>query len=204
MTTPATTPTKSIKGTQTEKNLVKAYIAESTAYTRYMYYAGQANKDGFPPIAMIFTATANNEMHHSKVFFKFLEGGKVGETMTIDAGVIGTTAENLKLAAEEELTEGIEEYRESAKTARAEGFDHIAAVFDSIASIEVMHRDRFLRFLSHLENGTLYKREQPIKWQCLVCGYVYEGTTPPVICPACSHPQKYYMEVAEMDNFIVD
>lgn len=196
--------TKSIKGTRTEANLVAAYMAESMAYTRYMYYAKQADKDGYPPIRVIFDATANNEMHHSKVFFKFLEGGKGTKEMTIDAGVIGSTAENLATAAAEEEAEGVVMYTNSAKVAREEGFDNIADVFESIAKVELFHRERFLRFLDQVQKGTVWKRDTPIKWQCLVCGYVYEGTEPPTVCPACAHPLKYYMDMSEMTNYAVD
>lgn len=196
--------TKSIKGTRTEANLVAAYMAESMAYTRYMYYAKQADKDGYPPIRVIFEATANNEMHHSKVFFKFLEGGKGTKEMTIDAGVIGSTAENLATAAAEEEAEGVVMYTNSAKVAREEGFDNIADVFESIAKVELFHRERFLRFLDQVQKGTVWKRDTPIKWQCLVCGYVYEGTEPPTVCPACAHPSKYYMDMSEMTNYAID
>jgi len=198
------TPKKSIRGTQTEKNLCAAYTAESMAYSRYMFYAKQANKDGFPPIALIFTVTANNELHHAKVFFKYLEGGKVSNDITIDSGVIGTTAENLATAAEEEATEGVEMYTRSAKVAREEGFDEIADVFESIAAVELTHRDRFLRYLDRVNKGTVYKSDKPVKWVCLVCGYVHEGKEPPETCPACSHPQKYYMEESEMTNVVID
>lgn len=196
--------TKSIKGTRTEANLIAAYMAESMAYTRYMYYAKQADKDGYPPIRVIFDATANNEMHHSKVFFKFLEGGKGTKEMTIDAGVIGSTAENLATAAAEEEAEGVVMYTNAAKIAREEGFDNIADVFESIAKVELFHRDRFLRFLDQVQKGTVWKRDTPIKWQCLVCGYVYEGTEPPTVCPACAHPSKYYMDMSEMTNYAID
>lgn len=196
--------TKTIKGTRTEANLVAAYMAESMAYTRYMYYAKQADKDGYPPIRVIFEATANNEMHHSKVFFKFLEGGKGTKEMTIDAGVIGSTAENLATAAAEEEAEGVVMYTNAAKIAREEGFDNIADVFESIAKVELFHRERFLRFLDQVQKGTVWKRDTPIKWQCLVCGYVYEGTEPPTVCPACAHPSKYYMDMSEMTNYAVD
>ena len=196
--------TKSIKVTRTEANLIAAYMAESMAYTRYMYYAKQADKDGYPPIRVIFDATANNEMHHSKVFFKFLEGGKGTKEMTIDAGVIGSTAENLATAAAEEEAEGVVMYTNAAKIAREEGFDNIADVFESIAKVELFHRDRFLRFLDQVQKGTVWKRDTPIKWQCLVCGYVYEGTEPPTVCPACAHPSKYYMDMSEMTNYAID
>lgn len=195
------TQVKSIKGTKTEANLAAAYMAESMAYTRYIFYAKQADKDGYPPIAQIFTATANNEMHHAKVFFKFLEGGKASHDMTIDAGVIGTTAENLRTAADEEEHEGVEMYTNAAKVAREEGFDHIAEVFESIAKIENTHRERFLRFLDQVQKGTVWKRDTPITWRCLVCGFEYVGTEPPTVCPACAHPSIHYMDVSEMDNY---
>ena len=191
------TEKKSIKGSKTEKNLVTAYLAESTAYTRYMFYAKQANKEGYFPIEHIFADTANNEMHHAKVYFKFLEGGKVDVPMNVDAGVIGTTAENLKLAAEEEEFEGVKLYTDAAKTAREEGFDEIASHFEAIATIKEHHRRRFLFWLRHVNEGTVWKREKPIKWQCLVCGYEYVGTTPPTVCPACDHPMQHYMPMDE-------
>ena len=178
------TKTKDIRGSRTEKLLVASYMAESMAYSRYTFYAKQADKDGFPPISRIFTLTAANELHHAKVFFKFLQGGRVSKEMTIDSGVIGTTLDNLKTAASEEQAEGVVAYTEAAKVAREEGFEDIALVFESIATIELHHEERFRRFIKHLEDGTLYKREFPVKWQCLVCGYVYEGTEPPTECPA--------------------
>lgn len=192
------TETKSLKGTQTEKRLALAYLSESTAYTRYIFYAQQANKEKLPVIAQIFQATANNELHHSKVYFKFLQGGQCTiENVTIDAGVIGTTAENLQIAINEEQSEGVDEYITSAKIAREEGFDEIADHFEAIATIEKAHEERFRTYLARLQNGTLYKREQPIQWQCLVCGYIYTGVTPPEKCPACDHPSYYYMPVDE-------
>ena len=197
------TTKKSILGTRTEKNLVTAYLAESTAYTRYMFFAHQAGKEKYYPIQRVFTATANNEMRHSKVFFKYLEGGKVEVPMNIDSGVIGTTAENLKMAAEEERTEGVDMYMAAAKVAREEGFDEIADHFASIAAIESMHEKRFLEYLKQVNEGTVWKRDEPIKWQCLVCGYVYEGKEPPEICPACDHPREFYMPVEEeVDTYV--
>ena len=187
-----TTPAQ-IKGTKTEQRLVMAYISESTAYTRYIFYMKQAQKEGLPVIAQIFQNTANNELHHGKIFFKYLLGGKVSVDVTADAGVIGTTAENLAIAASEEQSEGVEEYTKSAQIAREEGFEDIASHFEAIASIEKKHEARFREYLKRLKEGTLYKREKPITWQCLVCGYEYVGTTPPEICPACNHPQSHYM-----------
>ncbi len=184
---------KSIKGTQTEKNLVIAYLAESSAYTRYNFYAQQADKEEYFPIGEIFRDTADNEMRHAKVYFKFLEGGSVNVPMDADAGVIADTASNLATAAEEELTEGVKLYTEAAKVADEEGFPEIAEHFRSIAEIEQHHHDRFVHYLEQVKAGTVWKREKPIKWQCLVCGYVFEGKEPPRECPACDHPYQHYM-----------
>lgn len=190
---------KSIKGTQTEKNLVIAYMAESSAYTRYTFYAAQANKEGYFPIERVFNETAANEMRHGKVFFKFLEGGNITVPLGADAGVIGTTASNLATAAHEELVEGVKLYKESAEVADKEGFPEIASHFRAIAEIEEHHRRRFERYLKQVNEGTVWKRDKPIKWQCLVCGYIYEGTTPPEKCPACDHPYQHYMALDEPD-----
>lgn len=187
------TQAKSIKGTQTEKNLVTAYLAESTAYTRYTFYAQQADKEGYYPIGQIFRETADNEIHHGKVFFKFLEGGKVAVDVNPDAGVIGDTASNLATAISEEEAEGVEFYTAAAKTAKEEGFDVIAERFAAIATVELRHRDRFKWYLDQVKAGTVWKRDTPIKWQCLVCGYIYEGTTPPMVCPGCAHPYQHYI-----------
>lgn len=194
----STTP-KSIKGTQTEKNLVIAYMSESAAYSRYTYYAKQADKENYFPIGEIFRATAENELHHGKIFFKYLQGGKVPCDLSVDAGVIGDTASNLATAAEEELNEGIKQYIDSAKVAEEEGFDEIASHFRAIAEIETRHRARFEAYLKQVKDGTVWKREKPIKWQCLVCGYVYEGTEPPTECPACDHPREHYIAL-DMDE----
>lgn len=194
----ATAPKKSIKGTQTEKNLVNAYLAESSAYTRYTFYSQKAKKDGYPPIEKVFADTAANELHHSKVFFKFLEGGQVTVDVTADAGVIGSTAENLAIAAQEEIDEGVNQYTSSAKVADEEGFPEIAAHFRAIAEIENRHHKRFVAYLQQVKDGTVWKRDHPIQWQCLVCGYVYTGTEPPTVCPACDHPQIHYIAL-DMD-----
>ena len=184
---------KSIKGTQTERNLVIAYLAESSAYTRYMFYAAQADKENYFPIGQFFRETADNEMRHGKVFFKFLEGGSVKVDLSVDAGVIGDTASNLETAAHEEEVEGVELYMASAKVADEEGFPEIAEHFREIAEIEDHHRRRFEHYLKQVKDGTVWKRDKSIKWQCLVCGYVYEGTEPPKVCPACDHPREHYM-----------
>lgn len=192
--------TKSIKGTQTEKNLVISYAAESMAYTRYTYYADQADKENYFPIGVIFRETAANEMRHSKVYFKFLEGSSLDVNVGVDAGVIGDTASNLACAAEEELNEGFKMYQEFADVADKEGFPEIASHFRAIAEIEMHHRRRFLRYLKQVKDGTVWKREKPIKWRCLVCGYTFEGTEPPKVCPACDHPYQHYMALDEADE----
>ena len=184
--------TKSIKGTKTEQNLVNAYVAESTAYTRYTFYAAQAEKENYYPISEVFQETAANEMRHGKVFFKFLEGGSVDCQIGVDAGVIADTASNLETAAREEMMEGVKMYRDAAKVAEEEGFPEIASHFSAIAEIEEHHRQRFEAYLKQVKEGTVWKREKPIKWQCMVCGYIFEGTEPPQTCPACDHPSCHY------------
>ena len=187
------TDKKSIKGTKTELNLSTAYMSEAQAYARYSYYATQADKELYFPIGEVFRETAANELRHGKVYFKFLEGGKVDVPLNIDAGVIGTTAENLKISILEEEYEGVEFYIKAAKTAREEGFDDIAEHFEAIAAIENTHKERFEKYLEQVENGTVWKRDEPITWKCLVCGYEHVGTTPPTVCPACDHPYQHYI-----------
>lgn len=189
---------KSVKGTRTEKNLVNAYMSESAAYTRYTYYASKAKKEGYFPIEQAFTETAANELRHSKVFFKFLEGGSIGCALDVDAGVIADTASNLATAVREEEIEGIEQYQNAAKVADEEGFSEIAEHFRAIAEIEMRHKARFERYLRQVHDGTVWKRDHPIKWKCLVCGYIFEGTEPPADCPACDHPREHYMAL-DMD-----
>ncbi|MBD5266320.1 MAG: rubrerythrin family protein [Duncaniella sp.] len=190
---------KSIKGTQTEKNLVIAYLAESSAYTRYTFYAQQADKENYYPIGEIFRQTAANELHHAKIYFKFLEGGSVEVPVSADAGVIGDTASNLQTAADEEMAEGVDLYIKFAETAEKEGFPEIASHFRAIATIEKRHHDRFVAYLEQVKAGTVWKREKPIQWQCLVCGYVYEGVEPPKVCPGCDHPYQHYIAL-DMDQ----
>lgn len=188
------TPAKSLSGTRTEALIVQSYLAESSAYTRYTYYAQQAQKESYIPIQKVFEETAANELHHSKVFFKMLKGGKVTVEMSdVDAGIIGTTAQNLAIAAAEEKVEGVEAYTNAAKVAREEGFDEIADHFEAIATVELRHMERFNRLRKQVEEGTVWKRDTPITWQCLVCGYRYVGTEPPAVCPGCDHPYQHYM-----------
>lgn len=187
---------KSLAGTETQKKLAAAYVAESCAYTRYTFFSQQAKKEGYPQFADIFAETAANELHHAKIYLKFLfEANAEAPATTVDAGVIGTTLANLKVAAHEEEVEGVEMYTNAAAVARKEGFDEIADRFEAIATIENHHRERFLTMAGQIEDGTVFRSEdgKPIKWQCQVCGYIYEGVTPPEKCPACAHPTEYFM-----------
>lgn len=194
------TSTKSIKGTRTEKLLTASYMNENQAYARYTFYASQADKENYFPIGQIFRETAANELRHAKVFFKFLEGGKVPVELDVDSGVISDTASNLEISISEEREEGVDAYIEAAKVAREEGFDEIASHFEAIADIERTHMARFERYLKQVKDGTVWKRDKPVRWKCLVCGYEYVGTTPPVKCPACDHPYQHYMAMDEEDE----
>lgn len=191
---------KSIKGTKTEQNLVNSYMAETQAFARYTYYASAADKEQYFPVGVIMRETADNELHHAKVFLKFLEDTEMKCTGGVDAGFLGSTVDNLKCAIKEESVDGYEFYEACAKTAREEGFDEIASHFTAIASVEKFHHDRFQKFLEHIEKGTLWKREKPVTWKCLVCGYTAVGTEPPTKCPGCDHPYQHY--VALEDSYV--
>ena len=188
---------KSLKGTLTEKNLVASFAGESQARMRYTYFASQAKKEGYEQISFIFSDTADNEKEHAKRFFKFLEGGDVEITASYPAGVIGSTAENLKAAADGENHEQTVLYPEAAKIADQEGFDEIARVFRDIARVEIEHEKRYRILLDNVEAGTCFKRPSATKWRCRNCGYVHEGVEAPEKCPACDHPQAYYELLAE-------
>ena len=190
---------KSLKGTQTEKNLLLSFAGESQARMRYTYFSSVAKKEGYEQIAAIFIETAEQEKEHAKKFFKYLEGGKVEITASFPAGVIGTTAENLLAAAMGENEEWSEDYPHFAEIADQEGFPNIANTFRKIASVEAQHESRYRRLLERLENGTTFKREEEINWQCRNCGYVHVGTDAPEACPACAHPQAYFEE--EKQNY---
>ncbi len=185
---------KSVKGTQTEQNLLKSFAGESQARNRYTYFASVAKKEGYEQISEIFTETANQEKEHAKKFFKFLEGGEVTITATYPAGVIGTTIENLTASAAGENEEWTEAYPKFADIADSEGFPEVAAIFRAIATVEAEHEKRYRRLLARLEDGSIFKREEPISWQCRNCGYVHEGTDAPELCPSCAHPQAYFEE----------
>lgn len=190
---------KTLKGTETEKNLAAAYVAESTAVTRYTYYSQTAQKEMYYQVANVFAETAANELHHGKIFLKYLTEGavEVNTPIGVDPGQLQPTVENLGIAASEELAEGVEQYTKAAEVAEKEGFVEIAARFRAIATIENHHRDRFLLLQKRIQDGSMWKREKPIKWQCLVCGYIYEGTEPPTKCPACLHPYQHFMPAEE-------
>jgi rubrerythrin len=182
----------SVKGTETEKNLLKAFAGESQARNRYTYFAGVAKKEGLEQISAIFLETAENEKEHAKVFFKFLEGGDTEITAAYPAGRIGTTAENLLAAADGEKMEWDSIYPAFAGTAEKEGFAEVAREFREIADVESEHEARYRALLKNLANDEVFRRATPVRWKCRNCGYVHEGTDAPDICPACSHPQAYY------------
>jgi rubrerythrin len=181
-----------LKGTQTEKNLLAAFAGESQARNRYTYFASQARKEGYQQIAAVFEETANQEKEHAKREFKFLQGGEVEVAAAFPAGVIGNTLENLKAAAAGEHYENTEMYPGFAETADKEGFTEIAEVFRSIAVAEKRHEDRYIALAKNISDGTVFKREKPVRWVCRNCGYVHEGTEPPDVCPACAHPKSHY------------
>jgi len=188
---------KSLKGSQTEKNLLKSFAGESQARNRYTYFASVAKKAGFEQIAAIFLETADNELEHAKKFFKFLEGGAVEITATYPAGVIGDTAANLAAAADGEKEEWTVLYTNFAKIAKDEGFDEVAIIFKEIAEVEEQHEKRYRALLRNVKGGTVFRKDIPVKWRCRNCGYVHEGKEAPLKCPACSHPQSYYELLAE-------
>lgn len=186
-----------LKGSKTEKNLLTAFAGESQARNRYTYFAGKAKKEGLVQIADIFEETANQEKEHAKRFFKFLEGGDVEVTAAFPAGVIGSTAENLKAAAGGERDEWESMYPEFAATAREEGFEAIAKVFEAVAVAEKQHENRYLGLLANVEAGTVFKKKEKVVWRCRNCGYLHEGDEAPMSCPACAHPQAHFELLAE-------
>ena len=187
----------SVKGTQTEKNLLTAFAGESQARNRYTYFAGQAKKEGYVQIADIFLETADQEKEHAKRFFKFLEGGEVEISGAFPAGVVGTTLENLKAAAEGEHYEQTEMYPGFAKVARDEGFEAVAMVFENIAVAERQHEKRYRDFAANIEAGRVFKRDTAVVWRCRNCGYLAEGPEAPAMCPACAHPQAHFELLGE-------
>jgi rubrerythrin len=181
-----------MKGSETEKNLLKSFAGESQARNRYTFFASAARKEGFEQIAAIFLETADNEKEHAKVFFKYLEGGDAEITATYPAGKIGTTAENLLAAAEGEHLEWGTLYPDFGKVATAEGFADVADSYKHIAEVERWHEDRYRKLLDNVETAKVFARAEPKLWHCRNCGYVFEGAVAPDVCPACKHPQAFY------------
>lgn len=188
---------KSIKGTKTEKNLLKAFAGESQAKNRYTFYAKQAKKEGFEQIAAFFEETALNEEQHAKIFFRFLEGGPVEITASYPAGVIGNTTENLKSAADGEHEEWTELYPEFGKIASEEGFSKVATAFKLIATVEEHHENRYRKLLNNLEKNRAFEREEKTYWICRKCGYIHFGKKALNNCPACDHPVGYFEVLGE-------
>ena len=178
-----------LKGTKTEANLMAAFAGESQARNKYTYFASKAKKEGYEQIAAIFEETANNEKEHAKMWFKLLNGGSVG-----------TTAENLKAAAEGENYEWTDMYATFAKEAKEEGFDHIAYLFSEVAKIEKEHEERYMKLLGNVNDDLVFQKGEEIVWICRNCGHVYTGKSAPKVCPVCAHPQAYF-EV-KSDNYM--
>lgn len=183
---------KSVKGTLTEQNLLKAFAGESQARTRYTFFASVAKKEGYEQIAGIFMETAEQEKEHAKRFFKYLEGGDLSITGTFPAGKISTTRDNLMAAAMGENEEWDVLYPEFARIAEEEGFPEIALTFRNVAIVEAEHERRYLKLLGRITDGNFFIRDQEIWWQCRNCGFIYKGKEAPEKCPACQHPQAYF------------
>ena len=187
----------SIKGTETEKNLMKAFAGESQARNRYTYFASKANKEGLVQIANIFAETADQEKEHAKRFFSFLEGGELEITACFPAGVVGTTEENLKGAADGENEEWTELYPAFAAKAKEEGFAAVAIIFEKISIAEKQHEKRYRDLLKNLDEGKVFKKDGKVIWRCLNCGFIHEAEEAPGMCPACAHPQAHFEVLGE-------
>ena len=188
---------KSVKGTRSEQNLLKAFAGESQARNRYTYFASAARKEGYEQIANIFTETAENEKEHAKVFFKHLEGGDVEITAAYPAGQIKDTRTNLEAAAAGEYMEWATLYHDFGKTASDEGFPDVAHSFEQIAKVEKFHESRYRKLISNISSREVFRKKASVKWHCTNCGYVSDGAEAPKECPACKHPQAYYEILAE-------
>jgi len=186
-----------LKGSKTEKNLLTAFAGESQARNRCTFFASAAKKEGYIQISQIFEETANQEKEHAKRFFKFLEGGEVKIEASFPAGLTGDAKTNLKAAADGENHEWGSMYPEFAKTARREGFEPVAETFEAIAVSEKQHERRYRGLLKNIEEGKTFKKSKKVKWRCLNCGYIHEGTDAPENCPACAHPRAYFEVLAE-------
>ena len=181
-----------LKGSRTEKNLLAAFAGESQARTRYTFFASVARKEGYEQTSSIFQETSDNEKEHAELFFKHLKGGNVEITAAYPAGIIGSTSENLKAAAEGEKLEWGTLYPNSAKVAEEEGFKDVARTFRMVANVENYHERRYLKLLANVKQGKVFKKDSPIKWKCRNCGYVYEGSEAPEKCPVCEHAKGYF------------
>jgi len=188
---------KSIKGSKTENNLMAAFAGESQARNRYTYFASKAKEEGYVQMSLVFEETANQEKEHAKRLFKFMEGGTSTITGTFPSGIIGTTRQNLEEAAGGENYEWKEMYPGFAKIARAEGYDSIAAVFEAIAVAEKQHAKRYEDLAANIDAGTVFKKDKPVVWRCINCGYLFESDSAPKACPACAHPQAYFEVLGE-------
>jgi rubrerythrin len=186
-----------LKGTQTEKNLLKAFAGESQARNRYTFFASQAKKEGFIQVSYIFEETANQEKEHAKRLFKFLQGGDLEIQAGFPAGVIGDTVDNLRAAAAGEHHEWESMYPEFAQTAREEGFNSIAGTFEAIAVAEKQHEKTYLDLAANIESGMVFKKEEKVIWRCRNCGYLHEGEEAPDLCPACAHKQAHFELLGE-------
>lgn len=186
-----------LKGSKTESNLMKAFAGESQARNRYTYFASKARDEGMVQIALVFEETANQEKEHAKRFFSMLKGGEVEITAGFPAGVVGTTAENLKGSAGGENFEWTTLYKGFADVARKEGFDAVARLFDAICVAEKQHEKRYLGLLRNVEAGSVFKKPKAVVWRCLNCGYLHEGPEAPAGCPACAHPRAYFELLGE-------
>ncbi|MFO7838579.1 MAG: rubrerythrin family protein [Desulfosalsimonadaceae bacterium] len=182
----------SVKGTKTEQNLLTSFAGESQARNRYTYFSGKAKKEGYEQIAAIFQETAEQEKEHAKRFFSFLEGGEAEVTAAFPAGVVGSTLENLRAAAEGEQYEHSDMYPGFAKVAREEGFEVIAKLFEAVSVAEKQHEKRYRDLAANIENDRVFKREENTVWRCRNCGYLSECREAPQVCPACAHPQAHY------------
>ncbi|HLN56898.1 MAG TPA: rubrerythrin family protein [Bacteroidales bacterium] len=183
---------KSLKGTQTEKNILKAFAGESQAKNRYEFAAKVAKEEGYEQISAIFTETAQQEQQHAKRFFKFLEGGMCEITASYPAGKIDTTKDNLQAAAEGEHEEWSLLYPEFARIAEAEGFIQVATAFKAIALAEKVHEDRYRKLLENVMQNKVFQRDEKVFWYCRKCGYIHFGTKALKNCPACGHPEAYF------------
>ncbi len=188
---------KSLKGSKTEKNLLTAFAGESQARNRYTYFAKKAREEGYEQIGAIFSETADQEREHAKRFFKFLEGGDVEVQAAFPAGVIGTTSENLAAAAAGEHYEWTDMYVGFANTAREEGYEVVAKVFEAVCVAEKQHEKRYNDLKANVDAQKVFKKDQSIVWRCMNCGYLHEGTEAPKACPACAHPQAWFEVLAE-------